>query len=136
MITGLNHITLAVADISRSFNFYVRILGCKPVALWREGSYITAGDTWIALVLDEKRQAMHRSDYSHIAFTCPQEDYAPLVDALRAEGCSSRSENSSEGDSFYFEDPDGHRLEIHVGDLSTRLRAMKAQPWGEIQFFD
>ena len=30
MITGLNHITIAVNDISRSFNFYVEALGFTP----------------------------------------------------------------------------------------------------------
>ena len=57
MITGVNHITLAVTDLARSFDFYVRVL-------------------------------------------------------------------------------DGHRLEIHVGDLGTRLAAMKARPWTAIEFFE
>ena len=136
MITGLNHITLAVTDLERSFDFYVRVLGCKPVARWKTGAYVTAGDTWVAFIEDEKARSPQRSDYSHIAFGCAQERFAALVAALRAEGCSSWSENSSEGDSFYFEDPDGHRLEVHVGSLETRLAAMKANPWGPTQFFE
>ena len=135
MITGVNHITLAVSDLDRSFDFYVRALGCKPVARWDTGAYVTAGDSWVALVVDGATRPAQRSDYSHIAFSCAQKDFAALVGVLRAEGCSSWSSNSSEGDSFYFTDPDGHKLEIHVGDLGSRLQAMKAQPWGDIQFF-
>ena len=136
MITGLNHITLAVADLERSFRFYVEVLGCKPIARWAEGAYLTAGDTWLAILLDTKVGSMQRPDYSHVAFSCAQEDFSQLVEALRAGGHPSWSDNKSEGDSFYFEDPDGHKLEIHVGDLASRLEAMKEKPWGEIRFFD
>ncbi len=30
-------------------------------------------------------------------------------------------ENISEGDSLYYLDPNGHKLEIHCGDLKSRL---------------
>lgn len=136
MITGVNHITFAVTDLSRSFDFYVGVLGCKSVARWDDGAYLTAGATWIAILVEETPHPIGRADYSHIAFTCDQRDFAALVEALRAAGCASWSDNSSEGDSFYFEDPDGHKLEIHVGDLGTRLAAMKRRPWGAIQFFE
>lgn len=136
MITGVNHITIAVAEVGRSFDFYARVLGCKAVARWDAGAYVTAGNTWVALVVDQTARPVHRADQSHNAFSCMQEDFAALVEALRAEGCSSWSSNNSEGDWFYFEDPDGHRLEIHVGNLGSRLEAMRAQPWGDIRFFD
>ena len=32
MISGLNHITLAVRDVDRSFGFYVGTRGAKPLA--------------------------------------------------------------------------------------------------------
>lgn len=34
MIIGMNHITLAVLDIERSFVFYRDLLGLKPLAKW------------------------------------------------------------------------------------------------------
>ena len=49
MINGINHITLAVKDVEKSFEFYKDILSLKPVAKWENGAYLTAGDTWIAL---------------------------------------------------------------------------------------
>ncbi len=35
MILGLNHITLSVSDLEKSFNFYTKILGCQPIARWK-----------------------------------------------------------------------------------------------------
>jgi hypothetical protein len=68
MIKGINHITLAIKDVEKSFEFYKDILGLKPVAKWNNGAYLTAGDTWIALIQDSKVLEAKRLDYSHIAF--------------------------------------------------------------------
>lgn len=136
MITGLNHITFAVSDVDKSFAFYVDILGCKPSARWSTGAYLTTGPTWIALLQSPDAQPSARPDYSHLAFTCAPEDFRVLSQAIDAAGCEAWSENRSEGQSHYFLDPDGHKLEIHVGSLRSRLDAMRAQPWDEFEFFD
>ena len=39
MITGINHIMLAIADVERSFTFYTTILGFRPIAKWPKGAY-------------------------------------------------------------------------------------------------
>jgi len=36
--------------------------------------------------------------------------------------------NHSEGDSLYFLDPDGHKLEIHASDLNARIRSLRSVP--------
>lgn len=135
MISGLNHVTLAVSDLERSFDFYSRLLGFAPVARWAKGAYLEAGDLWLALILDPELPGIDRRDYSHIAFGCSAQDFPRLSEGLKREGYVSWSENRSEGDSYYFRDPDGHKLEIHVGDLASRLKDMKDNPWGEIEFF-
>ena len=43
MLTGINHITLAVTDLDRSMEFYIDILGMKPHVRWDRGAYLTAG---------------------------------------------------------------------------------------------
>ena len=135
MIRGINHITLAVKDVELSFEFYTKILGLKPVTKWNKGAYLKVADTWIALNLDPKAADAKRVDYSHIALTCSSSDYRSLKTRLQEHGCAEWSENRSEGDSFYFLDPDGHKLEIHVGDLASRLREMHDKPWTEVEYY-
>jgi glutathione S-transferase fosA5 len=38
MNSGVNHITLSVRDVDRSFGFYVETLGAKPLARWSKGA--------------------------------------------------------------------------------------------------
>ena len=64
------------------------------------------------------------SGYTHIAFDVTQEDFAAAVEQVKQAGAGDWRQNKSEGDSYYFLDPDGHKLELHVGTLETRLAAM------------
>lgn len=132
---GLNHITLSVSDLDRSFDFYANVLGFEPVARWRRGAYLETGGTWIALNLNARIKEADRPDYSHIAFTCHEDGFEALNARLVEAGAREWSQNSSEGSSFYFLDPDGHKLEIHVGNLETRLKEMRENPWDAIEFF-
>ncbi|GGH60844.1 hypothetical protein GCM10010975_23950 [Comamonas phosphati] len=45
-------------------------------------------------------------------------------------------DNRSEGASFYFLDPDGHRLEAHVGSLAARLARCRLQSYAGMVFYD
>lgn len=135
MIRSINHITFAVKDLERSFKFYHEILGLRPIAKWKNGAYFKAGDTWLALNYDDEVTNSIRSDYSHVAFSCFDTEFVELKTKLLDYGCSEWSENKSEGKSFYFTDPDGHKLEIHVGDLDTRLKSMRDSPWDTFEFY-
>ncbi len=137
MIGGLNHITLSVRDIDRSFRFYVETLGAKPLARWRKGAYLLAGDLWLCLTLDERTRSFALPEYSHIAFSVQEAGFDEAAERIRASGATIWQENRSEGPSLYFLDPDGHKLEIHTGDWRTRIAAMKQDPWEpNIQYFD
>lgn len=135
MIKGINHITLAVENIERSFLFYRHVLGLRPIAKWKNGVYFNAGDTWFALNQDSKVSEAVRNDYSHIAFTCLQTDFELLKKKILDFGSVEWSENTSEGDSLYFTDPDGHRLEIHVGDIHSRLAYMQKNSRSDIEYY-
>ncbi|CAI0759133.1 Glutathione transferase fosA [Serratia rubidaea] len=134
MLTGLNHLTLAVRDIERSFHFYAHTLGLTPMARWRQGAYLSAGDLWLCLSQDDT--AAPSADYTHYAFSVPQAEFAASVARLRQAGVNEWKNNRSEGESLYFLDPDGHRLELHAGDLASRLAACRRHPYQEMTFFE
>lgn len=77
---------------------------------------------------DASLEARPRRDYSHLAFSIREADYATMRDCL-AEECIVWKQNRSEGKSTYFLDPDGHRLEIHLGTLETRLAHYRESPF-------
>jgi catechol 2,3-dioxygenase-like lactoylglutathione lyase family enzyme len=136
VITGVNHLTLAVSDLERSFRFYTQIVGLRPRAKWLRGAYLVAGDDWICLSLDRNVLAQPRMDYTHFAFSVSPQAFADRTEAILASGAVIWKDNGSEGDSLYFLDPDGHKLELHVGNLDSRLAALRMQPYDGLQMFD
>ncbi|MDJ0994612.1 MAG: VOC family protein [Dinoroseobacter sp.] len=124
-IRGLNHITLATADLDRSVVFYRDVLGLTLDHQWPDGAYFSAGDLWLCLSLDPEAAATQ--DYSHIALDVAAEDFMRLSKCIRASGAPIWKDNRSEGASLYFRDPTGHKLELHVGTLASRLAAFQAK---------
>lgn len=135
MLTGLNHLTLAVTDLDRSVDFYQHLLQLRLEATWNTGAYLSLPGLWLCLSLDPQRQPVPGADYTHYAFTLAADHFAPMVARLRGAGVQEWRDNRSEGASFYFLDPDGHKLEVHVGDLASRLRACRERPYAGMKFY-
>ena len=119
MITSLNHITLAVTDLERSFAFYQELLGFRPLVKWDKGAYFDVGGFWFCLNQDDKR--IPSECYTHYAFTVSVHDFETRVQRLQEACIPSFKKNTSPGESFYFLDPDGHKLELHVGNAESRI---------------
>jgi len=132
-VVGLNHITIAVSDLRRSFDFYVDLLGMIPRARWSRGAYLSCGELWLCLSVDVAKPA---ADYTHIAFTLEPEELPEWQ--LRFADADVRlwKENTSEGGSIYFLDPDGHQLELHAGNLESRLESIRLEPYENLELFD
>ena len=134
MRVDLNHLTLSVRDLRRSIRFYVETVGLRLEASWERGAYLTAGATWICLSLDPNMRTESSAEYSHVAFGCDAAEFEAHTARIRASGAPVWKDNKSEGDSLYFLDPDGHKLELHVGSLRTRLEACRATPYDGMAF--
>lgn len=131
MITGINHITVAVSDVQRSLDFYIDVLGFAGHVVWDKGAYLSIADVWLCLSLDTPVPA---KDYSHIAWSVAESDFAVLCEKIKQFGAEQWKINKSEGDSLYFLDPDGYKLEIHVGDLNQRLESLKRAPYSGLRW--
>lgn len=129
MITDLNHLTLSATDLDRSFDFYVGRLGLKPHAKWARGAYLSVGSFWLCLSLDPECRRGPIPEYTHVAFSVSEQDFAGFSARLVEQGVPVWKENSSEGDSLYILDPDGHKLEIHAGNLASRLASLRERPY-------
>ncbi|MCU7249648.1 fosfomycin resistance glutathione transferase [Pseudomonas koreensis] len=135
MLTGLNHLTLAVTDLDRSLAFYRELLGLRVDATWDAGAYLSLPGLWLCLSLDPQRREESAADYTHYAFSLSASDFPVFVQTLKTANVREWRDNRSEGASFYFLDPDGHQLEAHVGDLSSRLAACRLKPYTGMRFF-
>ncbi len=134
-INALNHITLAVKEIDRSFDFYKNILGLKPLVKWNKGAYFLAEDFWFCLNVDASRKP--NCCYTHYAFSVTNDNFEVMSKKIINSGAKIFKENSSPGESLYFLDPDGHKLEIHVGNWQDRIKSKKENigSWKNVEWF-
>lgn len=133
MLSGLNHITLAVSNLAQSLHFYTQILGFKGHVKWDQGAYLSLGELWLCLSCDTPSPA---TDYTHIALDIAPEHFESFSNQIMAQQIKIWKTNRSEGQSLYILDPDGHRLEIHVGSLASRLQSLKAKPYEGLIWLD
>lgn len=133
MPAGLNHITIAVSDIDCSMRFYTELLGFTGHVKWDHGAYLSLGGLWFCLSLDKPDSS---SDYTHIAFDVSHHELDDMRAKLNSAQVQQWKQNSSEGDSLYLLDPDGHKLELHVGSLRSRLESLKQQPYQGLVWLD
>ena len=137
MLSGLNHLTLAVSNLTPSVAFYHHLLGMRLHARWDGGAYLSCGDLWLCLSLDDQRRKTtpEESDYTHYAFSVAEADFTSMAARLTQAGTVVWKDNRSEGASYYFLDPDGHKLELHVGSLAQRLAACRERPYQGMVFY-
>lgn len=143
MITGINHINIAVSDMQRSFLFYRDILGFTPLCKSEGSAYFLVGHSdapgclWFSLDLDRENIRRPSPCNTHMAFTVSAENFPSIAQRILQSGAPLFKNNTSPGNSLYFLDPDDHKLEIHEGNWRERIEAKKADPgkWKNVEWF-
>lgn len=112
------HIGLKVSDIEKSIAFYVDGLGGTLAKEIKKGdtkiAFVKEGDTLLELV--EQEVAPHHSDAIHLAFVV--ENLEKALEDLKDKGIDlgeGMPINFGDGCIFFFNGPDGERVELCQG---------------------
>ena len=116
-IQGLDHVAIAVQDVERSQRFYAEVLGLERAhEEWDVPVVMAANGTGVA-IFDKD---LHPGDGAgqpevrilHIAFRVDREGFERARDELASHGLEPRFSDHGIAHSIYFNDPDGHQLEL------------------------
>ena len=125
-LEGIDHVALAVRDVGQSAQWYIDVLGFERRynGMW-EGipTFIGRGNTAIALfpIRDgDSRPAVRvgKIDMLHLAFRADRKNFIAAQDELKRRGIKFQFQDHEISHSIYFDDPDGHQLEITTYDLA------------------
>lgn len=112
---GLDHVAIEVADLDASEAFYREVLGLERVhEAWDPPRVMAADGSGMALFpRDEGEPGPQLSDTAlHIAFRVGRQDFDAARAELAERGIETEFSDHDLAHSIYFDDPDGHHLEL------------------------
>jgi len=119
-LEGIDHVALAVHDVKRSAEWYIDVLGFerRHEGMW-DGVPVFIGKGTTSLALFPSRnandaQTSRRAQLSilHIAFRASRAQFLAAQRDLTARGIAFEFQDHEISHSIYFQDPNGHQLEI------------------------
>jgi glyoxylase I family protein len=113
-VTGIDHIVLHVTDIERARKFYTDVLGMSVYRQNDRQVFLRAGGQGVALFRKHGDAALQTgNDMNHLALNVTDGSYETLKAQLEMHGVAV-SGRPGEDRCIYFQDPDGHRLQLMV----------------------
>jgi catechol 2,3-dioxygenase-like lactoylglutathione lyase family enzyme len=110
-VSGIDHVVLHVTDLGRSRRFYTEILGMTIDHDYPHHLFLGCGKQRVALfTTDDKDGFQAGRDMNHLALNVAG-SYEDIVAALRANGITVGGRTGDDR-CIYFEDPDGHQIQI------------------------
>jgi catechol 2,3-dioxygenase-like lactoylglutathione lyase family enzyme len=130
LLLGLHHVAIAVRDVSRSVEFYCKVLGMHVE--WEpdpDNVYLTSGTDNLAIhKLPEGQEPAAAQVLHHLGFIAARpEDVDAMADHVQSLGIELAAPVKTHRDgarSFYFRDPDNLLIQlIYHPPISTKLKA-------------
>jgi catechol 2,3-dioxygenase-like lactoylglutathione lyase family enzyme len=126
-VEGIDHVALAVRDVEHSIRWYGDVLGLERRYddVWGDvPAFIGAGNTALALFPVRDGEAKPRPGRDtiamlHLAFRVDAAGFERAKEELTRRGIAWHFQDHEVSHSIYFEDPDGHQLEITTYDLKS-----------------
>jgi len=113
-VTGLDHIVLHVTDVERSKRFYCDILGFQVDRDRGRQVFLRAGSNQLGLFAVPDGETLDvRTAVNHLALRMGDGTKAGVKALLEAQGIKVHGRTGDET-CVYFEDPDGHRLQLYT----------------------
>jgi catechol-2,3-dioxygenase len=110
---GLDHVALAVSDLDRAETFYHEVLGLdRVIPEWDPPRVMASEGSGVALFPDGGDVPDAPPRILHVAFRVDREAFEAAQTELSDRGIDTSFSDHGASHSIYFEDPDGHRLEL------------------------
>ncbi|CAN5565854.1 FosA family fosfomycin resistance glutathione transferase [soil metagenome] len=126
-LEGIDHVALAVRDPARSAAWYIEVLGFEHRLEGMWGGvplFVGKGTTALALFPLQTAEAKPRPRSSitmlHLAFRTGRAGFQAAQEEFRKRGIAFEFQDHEVSQSIYFQDPDGHELEITTYELEGR----------------
>jgi catechol 2,3-dioxygenase-like lactoylglutathione lyase family enzyme len=124
-VEGIDHVALSVRDVERSAQWYIDVLGFerRHEGMW-DGIpvFIGKGTTSLALFPANPNAGSTTSSRGgvrmlHLALRANRKNFLAAQDELKRRRIKFEFQDHEISHSIYFQDPDGHKLEITTYEL-------------------